>query len=148
MEEAFMRKMKTTHHRIVSDDYLKLINRFPLRRLRSADEHRSAGAIVDQLVAKGDESMTAGEADYLGVLAGLVDDYERVHLQQMIGRAKPVETLKFLMESRDMAPSTLGEVIGSRSAASMILKGQRQMSKSHIRKLAVYFNVSPAVFLD
>jgi antitoxin component HigA of HigAB toxin-antitoxin module len=51
------------------------------------------------------------------------------------------------MEERGMTPSDLGDVLGSRPAATMILKGQREMSKAHIRAAAAYFSVSPAVFL-
>jgi antitoxin component HigA of HigAB toxin-antitoxin module len=37
--------------------------------------------------------------------------------------------------------------LGNRALASLILRGQRQLSKSHIRKLADHFKVSPALFL-
>lgn len=36
---------------------------------------------------------------------------------------------------------------GDVQAASLILNGHRQLSKSHIRKLAAHFKVSPALFL-
>jgi HTH-type transcriptional regulator/antitoxin HigA len=51
------------------------------------------------------------------------------------------------MEARDMRPSDLGRLIGSKANATLILKGQRELSKAHIRKLAEFFHVSPAVFL-
>jgi antitoxin component HigA of HigAB toxin-antitoxin module len=42
----------------------------------------------------------------------------------------------------------LGRLLGNRALASLILNGHRQLSKSHIRKLADYFKVSPALFLQ
>lgn len=88
--------------------------------------------------------MDAGESDYLETLAGLVESYERERFP--IGRATPLQVLEHLMEARDMRPSDLGKLIGM-SAATMILKGDRELSKAHIRKLADYFNVSPALFI-
>jgi antitoxin component HigA of HigAB toxin-antitoxin module len=41
----------------------------------------------------------------------------------------------------------LGDVIGSRPAASMILKGERELSKSHIRRLAQHFKLDAGYFL-
>jgi antitoxin component HigA of HigAB toxin-antitoxin module len=51
------------------------------------------------------------------------------------------------MEEREMTPADLGEVLGSRPAATMILRGQLEMSKAHIRAAAANFAISPAVFL-
>lgn len=59
----------------------------------------------------------------------------------------PLEVLRHLMESRGMTPAQLGDVLGSRPAATMVLKGRRQLSKAHIRAVAAHFCVSPAVFL-
>ena len=64
-----------------------------------------------------------------------------------LGDATPLEILRHLMDLRGMTPADLGEIFGSRPAATMILKGRREMSKAHIRAAAAYFAVSPAVFL-
>ncbi|HMB95595.1 MAG TPA: helix-turn-helix domain-containing protein [Tepidisphaeraceae bacterium] len=131
----------------VAGDYLALIRRLPLRRIHSDVEHQVASNIVAELIAKGDEQLSDGEADYLEALARFVSDYECENLLTKLGESTPLEILQHLMESRAMTPSKLGEVLGSRSAASMILKGDREMSKSQIRAIAQYFNVTPALFL-
>jgi antitoxin component HigA of HigAB toxin-antitoxin module len=46
-----------------------------------------------------------------------------------------------------MKPSDLGDLIGSRSAATSILQGNRILSKAHIRKLAQRFRVDAGYFL-
>jgi antitoxin component HigA of HigAB toxin-antitoxin module len=46
-----------------------------------------------------------------------------------------------------MTQAELGRLLENRSLASQILNGHRQLSKTHIRKLADHFKVSPAVFL-
>jgi len=51
------------------------------------------------------------------------------------------------MEQRGLRQADLLPVFGSRSIASAVLNGKREFSKAHIRKLAEFFHVSPAVFL-
>jgi len=131
----------------VADDYLDCVRRFPLRRIRSRAEHRRALAIVAELAVKGDSNLTAGEVDYLQALARFTSDYEREHVLSALGHATPLEVLRHLMEDRGMTSAQLGDMLGSRPAATMILKRRREMSKAHIRAAAAYFGVSPAVFL-
>jgi antitoxin component HigA of HigAB toxin-antitoxin module len=40
----------------------------------------------------------------------------------------------------------LARIVGSQSAAAMLLSGQRQPSKAQIRKLAERFKVDPMLF--
>jgi antitoxin component HigA of HigAB toxin-antitoxin module len=134
-------------HAIAERDYMQLVRRFPLHSIRSKSEHRQALAIVAELSAKGDAKLTSGEIDYLDALGRFVHDFEINRTLTMLGHATPLEVLRHLMESRGMTPADLGDVLGSRSAATMILKEQREMSKSHIRAAADYFGISPSVFL-
>jgi antitoxin component HigA of HigAB toxin-antitoxin module len=85
--------------------------------------------------------------DYLEALGRFVADYERDRAMKSLGRATPLEALRHLMEERHMTPADLGDVLGSRPAASMILKGRHEMSKTHIRAAAEYFGVGAAVFI-
>jgi HTH-type transcriptional regulator / antitoxin HigA len=56
--------------------------------------------------------------------------------------------LKYILEESGMTQAELGKLLGNRSLASLILNGHRQLSKTHIRKLADHFKVSPALFLE
>jgi HTH-type transcriptional regulator/antitoxin HigA len=51
------------------------------------------------------------------------------------------------MEWKHLRQADLLPIFGSRSVTSEILAGKREPSKAHIRKLAEFFHVSPAVFL-
>jgi HTH-type transcriptional regulator / antitoxin HigA len=133
-----------TRTRKVADDYLALVKQFPLRPIRDAAEHRVALRIVNRLVDTGN-TITTGEVDYLQALAAMVERYERDRFP--IGQSKPLDVLRHLMEENDLTAADLGRVIGSAPAASMILSGEREMSKTHIRKIAQRFHVSPALFL-
>jgi HTH-type transcriptional regulator/antitoxin HigA len=128
-------------------DYLTQVRRFPLRRISTVAEHRQAIAIVTELSAKGDAHLTEGDVDYLKALGRFVADYERERSLAALDQATPLEVLRHLMEEHGMTPAELGDVLGSPPAATMILKGQREMSKTHIRAAAAHFAVSPAVFL-
>ena len=50
------------------------------------------------------------------------------------------------MEQNEMNSEALGKVLGSKTAASLVLNGKRELSKAHIRKLASRFKVDPGLF--
>jgi len=113
--------MAKTKRKKVSDDYLALIGQFALKELRSGEELEAALGMLQRLMIKPEESLSPGEADYLGALSLLVRAYEE--RRRPADRRSPLERLKFLMETSGMSRSALGDVIGSRPAASMILRG-------------------------
>ena len=55
--------------------YLKLIRKFPLRPIRSAEELDRAIAVVDSLVIRTDE-LTPEEQDYLEILSDIGEKYK------------------------------------------------------------------------
>jgi len=55
--------------------------------------------------------------------------------------------LQYLCEQNDMPASALGELLGNRSLGSKVLRGERQLSKEHIRKRCDRFSVSSDLFL-
>jgi len=74
------------------------------------------------------------------LLSRLIRDYdEKTELP-------PHKTIAFLMEQRGLKQGDLLPVFGTRSVASEVLNGKREPSKSHIRKLAEFFRLSPEVF--
>jgi len=77
------------------------------------------------------------------LLAKLIEDYDQ-HVE--LPDVPAHETVGFLMEQRDLKQADLLPVFGSRSVASAALNGKRELSKAHIRKLAEFFQLSPAVF--
>jgi HTH-type transcriptional regulator / antitoxin HigA len=55
---------------------------------------------------------------------------------------------KFLMEANDLRQVDLVPVLGRKSLVSEVLSGKRPLTLTHTKKLADYFRVSPAVFID
>lgn len=140
-----MRKMRATRARAIKDSYFTLVKQFPVRRIRTDAEHKTATEIIRRLSLRGEANLDKRELDYLDALAEMVVSYERTRWP--IPKASPLEMLKHLMEENNMRPSDLGSLIGSRANATLILQGQRELSKAHIRILAERFNVSPALLL-
>jgi antitoxin component HigA of HigAB toxin-antitoxin module len=60
----------------------------------------------------------------------------------------PQEALRALMETNELSQADIGRIIGSESAVSMFLKGDRELSKSQIKKLATRFKVDPMAFME
>ena len=116
-----------------------------LRPIRDEVDYDNAVAIVDRLAVLG--KPTRDQADYLETLSELVGKYDDEHHATKFGDRDPAEVLRYLLEANDMNASDLGDLLGNRSLGSKILRGERQLSKTHIRALADRFRVSPALFL-
>jgi len=57
------------------------------------------------------------------------------------------EMLRHLIEAKGVSQTEVSRATGiANSSISEILKGKRSLNRSHIGKLARYFNVSPEVF--
>jgi len=53
----------------------------------------------------------------------------------------------FLLEQRELRPSDLWPVIGSKGRVSEILAGKRAISKEQAKKLAEFFHVRADLFI-
>lgn len=88
--------------------------------------------------------LTPEEKALAALLARLIQDYDdQIELPPLA----PHEMIRFLMEQKGLRQADLLPVFGSRSVASDVVGGKREPSKTHIRKLAAFFHVSPEVFL-
>jgi HTH-type transcriptional regulator/antitoxin HigA len=129
-----------------SEDYIRLVREFPVRPLKSQQEHAAAQRLLDRLVGR--EDLTPGEVDYVAGIARFVEDYEQERRMGRLRRLPPIELLRHLMEENGMNTSDLGEVLGSRGLASEVLNGKRGLSKMLIAKLTERFQVDPGLFLS
>jgi HTH-type transcriptional regulator/antitoxin HigA len=127
--------------------YLALMSEFPLRPIHSGAEYNRAAKIVHRLALR-EQGLDKGEESYLEVLEGLVERYERQHYPIHADDVTPTRALRVLVEQAGMTVTGLGELIGSKGAASELLSGKRkEPSKSQIAKLCARFKVDASVFL-
>jgi HTH-type transcriptional regulator / antitoxin HigA len=131
----------------VKDDYLELVKRFPLTPLRTESQYKAAVKVMDSLSIIDEDKLTPGQTDYLLVLTDLVEKHESEKHAIDLSRLSGLDSLKFLLEENDMSASDLGRLLGNRQLGSAILRGDRQLSKEHIRKLCDRFKVSADLFV-
>jgi|SRR5580658_263038 HTH-type transcriptional regulator/antitoxin HigA len=79
------------------------------------------------------------EGDYMDALATLVDAYERTRWP--VERSTPLEMLKFCMEQNDYTQTDLAKLLGSRSRASEILSGKRDLTLDQIRVISKRWHI-------
>jgi HTH-type transcriptional regulator/antitoxin HigA len=128
--------------------YERLIRKFPLRPIRTPVERNAAEAVMAALAVRDEAALDQDEHDYLEVLIGLIESYDREHHSMPVRRGTPAARLRALMESSQTTPQALRQILGlSQPAVSLLLSGKRQLSKASIIKLSRHFRVDPSYFL-
>ena len=141
-----MIRQKTTLRE--GDVFLELVSAFPLKPIRTSADQDAASQVLRRLVgSKPGGKFATGERDYIGALTILVRDYQQKQRSGAMAGVKPLDVIRHLMEENGMSVTDLGNVIGSRTAASMILNGRRSPSKRHVLRLAERFGVDASAFL-
>jgi HTH-type transcriptional regulator/antitoxin HigA len=139
-----MPKIKSKPGRGRHDSYFALIQRFPLRPIRTEAELDQATDMIHALLDRG--RLDAGEQDYLDVLSDLVESFEEEH--HPIPAPSDAAMLAYLLELKNVRQSELGTKTGiAHSTISEVLAGKRQLTRGHIEKLAAFFDIEPGVFL-
>jgi HTH-type transcriptional regulator/antitoxin HigA len=128
------------------DTFDALNAEFPLRPITDEIHLDHATSMSDRLAVL--DKRTADQDDYLETLSLLIEKYEAEHHAIDTSGRKPVDILQALLEGRGMNASDLGRLLGERSLGAAILRGERAISKAHMKSLAEHFRVSPALFLD
>lgn len=117
----------------------------PPRFIRRVADYHRAIEMIDRLTAL--PRLSKGQGDYLETLSVLVEAYERQRIEIKTADLNPVEVLGVLLTEHGLGGSDLGRLLGNRPLGNAILRGERQLSKAHIRRLAKHFNVNPGVFI-
>lgn len=125
------------------DTYMELVQWFPLKTIKNEEEHEEAAKVISELIGR---DLDVGAGDYLDALVVLVNKYEDEH-HAIDESMTPQEALRYLMEVNGLKQADVGRIIGSEPAVSMFLRGDRDLSKAQIKKLAARFKVEASVFL-
>lgn len=116
-----------------------------LRPIQNEEQYERTLAVVQKLVLK--PNPTPEELEYLDALSIFIEKYEEEKYPMAQEQLPPVELLKALMEEHKMNGSALGRLLGNRSLGGAILRGERKLSKAHIKTLSKHFRVSSDLFL-
>jgi len=126
------------------DMYDDLVKQFRLVHIRDDAHLAEAQAMIDRLLR---ENLDSGGEQYLDALSDLVEVYEDEHFP--IPAAPPADVLRELMRANGLTQNALSERVGiAQSTISEILSGERSLTVDHMKALAKFFNLSPAVFLS
>lgn len=101
-----------------------------IKPIKTAEDHQSALARIDELW---DAEPDTEAADELDILVTLVEAYEEV--QYKINAPDPVEAIKFRMDQEGLKDSDLVPFLGQRSRVSEVLNRKRRLTLPMIRRL-------------
>jgi HTH-type transcriptional regulator/antitoxin HigA len=79
------------------------------------------------------------------LLTLLVERYEQEHYS--IPAADPASVVRFLIEQQNLTQRELIPQLGSESAVSMFLSGQRNLTVEQVRKLSTRFKLPVDIFI-
>ena len=127
------------------EDYAGLCRRLPPRRIRDAVDYENVVQVTDAMVLRQDD-FTADQQDYFDLLCSLLEEYDAEHVKWP--KVKGREILQHLLDERGLTAADLSRLLGgSRNLGAMILRGDRNLTLTHIRKLAAHFKVGPELFI-
>ena len=101
-----------------------------IRPIKTEADHAAALERIEMLM---DAQADTLEGDELDVLATLVEAYEETHAP--IAPADPLSAIRHTMAAQGFTQADLSALLNSRSRASEILKGARELSKSAMWRL-------------
>lgn len=138
-------KAYTARRRSLPESFEALCRLHMLRPIQDKVDFENAQEVADALAVL--DHRTKDQDDYLETLSTLMEKYEDKHAAIDTARLDPIGTLKYLMSGHDMSASDLGRLLGHRELGPAILRGDRQLSKSHILTLSKHFGVGVGVLL-
>ncbi|BDA65875.1 transcription regulator [Calothrix sp. PCC 7716] len=130
-------------HTFNSESYAKLLAQYQPKTITTEEENERAIALATELEHR--KSRTPEEETLLELLVTLIEKFEEAHYP--IPQGTPHSMLQHLMDVRELAPSALVEVIGSKQAVFEIINGTRSISKAQAQTLADFFKVDISLFL-
>ena len=129
----------------VPKTYRELCQLYLPRPVHNDEEDEAATAMMNALAVF--PKLNAEQRDYLEVLSEFVDAYDQtkpVRWPKVTGR----DVLKHLLVEHGLNGAGLSHILGgSRNLGAMILRGERNLTLAHVRKLAAHFQVSAEAFI-
>jgi HTH-type transcriptional regulator/antitoxin HigA len=100
-------------------------------------------SVLEELDRKGSR-ISASERRMAQLLTLLIEDFEEKHYA--FEAASAIDVLHELMLANNLKQKDLVDIFATPSIVSEVLRGKRQLTTEHIRRLSRRFHVSPEVF--
>lgn len=142
-----MPRHKTKHpsFRDMPRKFDELCRMHPPRPIHDAVELDNATEIIDTMAG---HKLNRDQADYLDVIATLVERYEAEHDPLDDLDVTGAALLRSLMEANDLTTSDVGSLLGvDRSHVSHFLNGKRALTWTNAKTLGERFSLPPAGFM-
>jgi HTH-type transcriptional regulator/antitoxin HigA len=136
---------KAIEPRAIPGRFTELVALMPPHVIRDDADYCAVIEFLDKLLARPKRSK--GQTEFFETWSVLVAAYEAEHHAISDVGITGLAALKYLLEENEMTASDLGELLGNRSLGSKILRGERELSKTHLRILADRFKVDAGLFL-
>lgn len=115
------------------------------RPIHEAAEYSNISEITDAM-ALWQDVFTPDQRDYFDLLCSLMEDHDREHVRWP--RVSVRVRLQHLLTESKMTAADISQLLdSSRNFGAMILRGDRNLTLAHVRKLAAHFHVSPELFV-
>jgi len=135
--------MSTTTIDLNEKAYRQLLGRTLPHVIRTDEECERLTNELERLDER--ERLSPEESELAELLTVLIDQYEE--RRHPIRKASPRQTLKHLMEARNLKQKDLWKLFGSKGITSEVFHGKRSISKAQARKLAEFFRVNVELFI-
>ena len=126
------------------EEYLALVRAFPLVHIRDDAHYKQALAIMWPLVET--PARSKAQDAYLGALTDLIETYDNAHT--VFPPRTGLDALRSLIAENELRQEDLLGIFKTQSVASEVLSGKRKLTMPYIEKLAAFFHVAPATFVD
>ena len=127
----------------VRSEYASLLTSTLPAVIRDEGENEKYIAILESLDRKGNR-MSAAERRLAELLTLIIEDFEEK--QYPFESASPTDVVRELMDSNQLKQKDMLDIFGTPSIVSEVLRGKRNLTTEHIRRLSRRFHVSPEVF--
>ena len=147
MKTATRNPRRFTSYAEVPKSYRELCQLYLPRPIHDDQEDAAATEMMHALAVF--ERLNADQRDYLDAFTEFVDAYDKARMkEQPWPEVSGLDALKHLMDEHGLAGADLSSILnGSRNLGAMILRGDRNLTLAHVRKLAAHFKVNPELFV-
>ncbi len=148
MKTAMHKVRRFCSHADIPKTYRELCQLYLPRPIRDDQEDSEATEMMNALAIFA--KLNREQQDYLDVLTEFVDAYDKAKMKSASWpKVTGLDILKHLVAEHGMSPADLSRVLGaSRNLGAMILRGERNLTLAHVRKVAKHFKVSPELFIS
>lgn len=142
-------KNETSKIRTKCDDFVKTVS--PFTQITDEASYQIALLLLEDTLENADEKDMSASI-VINLLTDAIDKYENtiedvIEFEKEVDQIDPAtSTLRLLMSQHNLKNKDLKDLIGSDSLISMILKGDRELTRKHISNLSVHFGISPSLF--